>query len=59
MVLADLEGDPDERRNVKGGTSTATLTKQFFSKVPDSLREKIENIYSMDFQMFDYDPKKY
>ena len=37
------------------GVSTCQLTREYFADVPELVKEKLRNIFSLDFLMFDYD----
>ena len=45
--------------NISSGDSTEDLAIQLFSKLPKDLVEKLYELYKIDFEMFQYDPKPY
>ena len=45
-------------RDTKSPT-TKELTKILFEDIPDQVKEKLEEIFKLDFEMFDYNPQLY
>ena len=46
-------------RKSEDGLSTCDLTKQYFKDISPEIRRKLESIYEMDFELFEYSPNLY
>ena len=44
-----------EQAHISSGGSTSDLAKDYFANVPNQLIEKLQQLYKIDFEMFDYD----
>ena len=51
--------DLSYHENKSHGDSTEDLAIQLFSKLPENLVEQLYELYKIDFEMFEYDPRPY
>ena len=51
--------DLSYHENKSHGDSTENLAIHLFSKLPKDLVEQLYELYKIDFEMFEYDPRPY
>ena len=59
IIKAPKLDDNDPHGNFKAGEHIGDLTKKYFSEISKEEAQILYEIYQVDFEMFDYDPKLY
>ena len=59
MLKLPFKAKAKNARKSDDGLSTRDLTKHYFKDVPPEKRRKLENIYALDFELFEYNPNLY
>ena len=44
-----------EQEHISSGGSTSDLAKVYFANIPNKLTKKLQQLYKIDFEMFNYD----
>ena len=59
MLKLPFKAKAKNARKSDDGLSTRDLTNQYFKDVPPEKRRKLEDIYALDFELFEYNPNLY
>ena len=57
MLKIPFKAKSKNVRKSKSELSTRDLTKMYFEDIPVEVKRKLENIYKLDFELFDYSPQ--